>query len=119
MRFSEIYNYVIPYWGDAIEFDDGELDEPASDEPTEYFFSHRFSTLWNDVEREVGYGNSFYELMVWTMYQVFHRHARERFRDGIFQFSPKDIDPMEIEEQYFNNLQDKIWAKERAAYERE
>jgi hypothetical protein len=56
--------------------------------------------------------------MVWTMYQVFHSHARQLFRKNIFTFNPKDMSKSEIEEQYYVNLQAEGWEEELTKYER-
>ena len=117
MTFSEIYRQVLPYWGLEIEFSDGEFIDLGDDEMG--FSSDRFATLWNGVEKEVGYGNTYHELMVWTMYQVFHQHARTLFEKDVFFLIPQEIDAWEIEEQYFLNLSEPIWKNELANYERE
>jgi len=116
MTFTEIYHAVLPFWGLELDFTDGEFIELGDDEPG--FSSDKFVALWNSVEKEVGYGNSYYELMVWTMYQVFHGYAKERFKEQIYYLNPQEIDPWEIEEQYFFNLSEPIWKKELAQYER-
>lgn len=118
MTFTEIYEQIIPYWGFEIDFSDGEDLEPGTDEGGDYFFSARFSSLWKNVEREVGYENSFHELMVWTMYQVFHGYAKNYFKNGVYFLEPLEVDRWEIETQYFINLKDIVWKKEYAQYER-
>jgi hypothetical protein len=117
MRFTEIYEHVLPYWGLEIDFSDGEIIDIGDDETG--FFSARLSHLWNKVEEEVGYENSYYELMVWTMYQVFHQKARALFEEDKYFLLPAEISPWEIEEQYFNNLKAKIWERERRDYLRD
>ena len=57
--------------------------------------------------------------MVWTMYQIFHRHAIELFQKGIFELIPNSISKKEIEEQYFINLNEESWEKELSIYKRE
>jgi len=117
MTFTEIYHYVLPFWGLEIAFSDAEFIDLGDGEMG--FSSNRFAALWNRVEKEVGYENSFYELMVWTMYQVFHSHAKTMFENDIFHLNPQEIDMWEIEEQYFLNLSEPLWKKELAEYERE
>ena len=116
MTFTEIYHSVLPFWGLEIELSDGEFIDLGDDELA--FSSDRFAALWNRVEKEVGYGNSYQELMVWTMYQVFHHHAKSLFEKDIHYLYPQEIDAWEIEEQYFLNLSEPIWKKELAEYER-
>jgi len=117
MTFTEIYHSVLPFWGLEIDFSDGEYIDLGDDELG--FSSDRFVALWNRVEKEVGYGNTYHELMVWTMYQIFHHHAKILFEKEIYYLSPQEIDAWEIEEQYFQNLNAPIWKKELADYERE
>jgi len=117
MTFTEIYHSVIPFWGLEIEFSDGEFIDLGDDE--QGFSSDRFAALWKRVEKEVGYENSYRELMVWTMYQVFHQHAKNLFEKDIHYLYPQEVDVWEIEEQYFLNLSEPIWKSELASYERE
>lgn len=114
MTFIEIYDKIIPYWGEFIKFEDGQTDEtdPA------YFYSKSLSERWNKIEKEVGYNDPFEELMVWTMYQIFHHHCLQLFNEEEYFLSPTDIDKDEIEEMYYENLQGKPWKKELAQYER-
>ena len=116
MTFSEIFHNVVPYWGIEINFMDGEFIDLGEGDLG--FSSNQFANLWKQVEQEVGYENSYNELMVWTMYQVFHKHAMQRFEEEIHYLRPQEIDIWEIEEQFFQNLSQPIWKKELAAYER-
>lgn len=118
MTFTEIYQAIIPYWGFEINISDGEDQEPGGDEDSDYFFSDSFSKKWKEIEQEIGFDNPYYELMVWTMYQVFHFHAKALFQEGMYIFEPQMIAPREIEEQYFLNLKDRVWQNELANYER-
>jgi len=116
MTFSEIFHNVIPHWGLEIEFADGEFIDLGDGDMG--FSSNQFVKLWKQVEQEVGYTNPYNELMVWTMYQVFHKYAMQRFEEEIYYLRPHEVDIWEIEEQYFQNLSAPIWKKELAAYER-
>ena len=124
MRFDEIYNRVIPYWGDKIEFDDGQDTPPKGriapgNNWMNYFYSSKMSMLWDKVEDEVYIDcneSSWYDLMVWTMWQEFHETARKSFKLGIFQFDPKNISKELIENRYFTNLNNEIYEKELKQY---
>lgn len=124
MTFIEIYNRIIALWGDRIDFSDGRIFEPEHKTPgttpsgEDSFQSNSFSRQWDDIEEIIGHEDTFGDLMVWTMYQVFHRHARQLFRKNIFTLNPKDISKTEIEEQYYNNLQAESWEEELTKYER-
>lgn len=124
MTFIEIYNRIITYWRDQIDFADGVIFEPEHKTPgttpngSESFRSRTFSSQWDSIEHVVGFEDTFGDLMVWTMYQVFHRHAVQLFRKNVFSLNPKDISKDEIEEQFFSNLNNEGWEAELAEYER-
>lgn len=126
MRFDEIYNRVVPFWGETIEFDDGQDTPPkgklAPGNWDKYFYSPKMSQLWDKVENEVyiAYNEtSWYDLMVWTMWQEFHETARLSFKKGLFQFDPKNVSREIIENRYFTNLNDEVYSKELKLYIRE
>jgi len=124
MQFIEIYNRIIAHWGDKIDFSDGAISEPEHITPgttptqDKSFFSLSFAAQWDRIEEAVGHEDSYSDLMVWTMYQVFHTHARQLFLQKEYKLNPKEISMSEIEEQYYCNLQEEGWEKEFATYER-
>ncbi len=124
MKFVEIYNRIITHWGDKIDFSDGAIFEPEHKTPgttpsgEDSFQSHSFSRQWDEIEEIVGHDDTYGDLMVWTMYQVFHRHARQLFRKSIFTLNPNEISKTEIEKQYYDNLQAESWEEELTKYER-
>jgi len=122
MKFVEIYNRIIPHWGNKIDFSDGVISQPEQKmletSGEEYFYSNTFSIQWNTIDDIIGENNTYEDLMVWTMYQVFHRHAKQLFYENIFTLNPKEISETEIEEQYYNNLQAEGWEVELDTYER-
>jgi|ERR1700758_1344408 len=126
MTFKEIYNRIIPYWGDKVDFSDAlisktdnTIDTPGTT-PTgdNYFHSTLLSRQWDAIEETVGHDDTYGNLMVWTLYQVFHKHASQLFGQNIHSFNPKDIDKKEIEEQYFKNLAEDTWEDELSKYQR-
>lgn len=125
MTFEEIYNRIIPLWSDTIEFEDSKqepknaIDTPGT-KPSggEYFYSKKLNNQWDNVERIVGTEDSFGDLMVWTMFQIFSQKARKLAKNGTYSFNPTEIDKDEIEKQYFENLQGNTWEEELLAYER-
>jgi len=116
MTFKEIYDRIIPLWGNLINFSDGSAIDSSTNDS--YFRSNALSRLWDDIEETVGHEDTFGDLMVWTMYQVFHKYAKRLFLQEVFMLDPKTIDQREIEEQYFMNLQAEGWEAELAGYER-
>ena len=120
MTFIEIYDRIIPLWGDLINFSDSSTIDIPETTPTnnDDFRSNTFSRLWDNVEETVGHGDTFGDLMVWTMYQVFHKYAKRLFSQGVFVLNPKAVNKKEIEEQYFANLNEESWEAELSVYER-
>ncbi|MCE9540464.1 MAG: hypothetical protein K8R85_14785 [Bacteroidetes bacterium] len=124
MTFIEIYNRIITHWGDKIDFSDGVIFEPKHKTPgntptgDKSFQSGSFFRQWGEIEETVGHDDTYGDLMVWTMYQVFHRHARQLFRKDIFTLNPKDIGKAEIEKQYYDNLHEESWEEELITYVR-
>ena len=124
MTFIEIYNRIIPYWSDKIDFSDGIIFESEQESlktcanSKEAFQSNLLTKQWDNVERIVGAEDNYGELMVWTMYQVFHKNATILFSQNVYTFKPSDIDKEELEEQYFENLNTESWEDELEKYQR-
>jgi hypothetical protein len=127
MTFKEIYYRIIPLWEENIDFSDGMYVESKNSlkglgknttTPATNLYSGKLSKQWNAVEDTVGQEDTFGKLMVWTMYQVFQRHATRHFEQNIFRLKPAEVDKKEIEEQYFKNLSEETWEKELSQYER-
>lgn len=115
MTFNEIYSRIIEHWGETIDFSDGGfVDTKPITNRKPGFCSKLFNQQWQKIEKEVGHEDIYSDLMVWTLYLVFHRHAEELFRRNIFSLNPRYISKQEIEELYFANLSE----KELAGYER-
>ncbi len=112
MTFAEIYDRIIPFWGNVIEFHDGELIGDG------LFRSANLGTLWDKIEAEVGNEDTFGALMVWTTYQEIHKYALQLFENKVYSLNPKDIDKKDLEESYFQNLKVEGWEHELSLYER-
>jgi hypothetical protein len=117
MTFKEIYTRIIPLWGNEINIQDGIILENESFAPG--FSSLTLSNLWDEAEIKTKHSNEFDALMVWTMYQVFHKNAIKLFNNGIMVFDPRNISKTEIERQYFENLNVEGYEKELKLYIRE
>jgi hypothetical protein len=126
MTFQEIYQRIIPLWGPEIAFADGLLMETKKSYKTlsgaagakSHFFSQAFSAQWQAVADTIAPDDAYGELMVWTLYQVFQEHARKKFEQNQYSFSPAAVPTKEIEERYYKNLQDQGWEEQLAGYER-
>lgn len=128
MTFKEVYSRILPLWGETIEFSDAIILEPKKPyankksglaaKEKDHFYSKMISSQWNAIEEAVEEEDEWGKLMVWTMYQVFHQHARKKFEQDQFSLSPREVDKKEIEEQYFRNLKEDGWEEQFAHYER-
>jgi hypothetical protein len=126
MTFKEIYQRIIPLWGNEVAFADGLVMETKRPFKTlsgasgakSHFYTKSLSDQWQAVADTIAPGDAYGELMVWTLYQVFQQQARMLFEKNVFAFSPADIPEKEIEAQYFKNLQDQGWEEQLAGYER-
>ena len=118
MTFQDIYNRIIPHWGDKIEFDDGKIISNIYS-ATPGFLSEKLSNKWNKIEETVGNEDKFGELMVWTIFQIIHKHAKINFLNGNYSIKTEDLNQEEIEEQYFENLKGEGWEEELKNYKRE
>jgi hypothetical protein len=126
MTFKEIYDRVIPLWGDKISISDGMIMQPNRKYKTlrketdagDYFYSPAFSNQYTSLEESLAKDDPYGELMVWTMYQIFQKYARRKFEQGVYSFSPAEVDKAEIEQQYFKNLKEDGWEEQLANYTR-
>jgi hypothetical protein len=126
MTFKEIYDKIIPLWGDNVEFEDGVMLESkqsfkapwAKSGPTEYFFSKKINALWNSIEEQITENDEYDKQMVWTLYQLFVKHAEALAGREIYTFSPADIERSKVEEAYFRNLNEPGFEQELERYER-
>ncbi len=120
MTFKEIYDRIIPLWGDKIDFSDGYIIQPErkyknlrnATDSKDYFYSKNLSNQWNSLEETIAEDDAPGRLMVWTIFQVFQKYAREKFEQNVFFFSPEEIDKRAIEEQYIKNLSEEEWEDE-------
>jgi hypothetical protein len=122
MKFSSIYNLAILHWGNEIDISDyairtalyplpnGEKRKRVSKS------SENLSRQWNRAEKITGHKNPYTDLMVWTMYQVFHSVSESLFAENQFKLLPKEIDKKLIANQYLKNLQENGWEKELDGY---
>jgi hypothetical protein len=126
MTFKEIYQRILPLWGQEVAFADGLVLEAKRHFKTlsgsagakSHFYSKTLSDQWQAVADTIAPDDTYGELMVWTLYQVFQQQARSLFEQGLYAFSPAAIPKNEIEAQYFKNLQDQGWEVQLAGYER-
>lgn len=82
------------------------------------FYSPTFSNRWNEAEEAVAKEDVFGKVMVWTMYQLFHRQARQLFENGTYTLAPVTVNKVELEALYFKNLQEDAGEEELADYQR-
>ena len=126
MTFIEIYNRILPLWGQEIAFADGLVMEAKRQYKNlrgaagakSHFYSKSLSDQWQAVADTLDSDDAYGDLMVWTLYQVFQQQARSLFEQNQTAFSPTAIPKKEIEAQYYKNLQDQGWEEQLAGYER-
>ncbi|GHA80778.1 hypothetical protein [Pontibacter akesuensis] len=126
MTFNEIYSRILPFWGETIDFSDGMILEAKPQkkglsimpQAASNFYSPTFSNRWNEAEEAVAKEDVYGKVMVWTMYQLFHRQARQLFEKGTFTLAPATINKVELETLYFKNLQEDAGEEEIGHYQR-
>ncbi len=120
MEFQEIYDRVLPLWGDTIDFSDGYIIQPEKKfknlkkeaDNSDYFYSKKLSNQWNALEEQIAEEDAEGRLMLWTMFQVYQQHARKKFEQNVLAFLPQEIDKKEIEEQFLKNVREEEWEDE-------
>jgi hypothetical protein len=116
MTFTEIKSAILPLWGDEIDISDAEEIDLGEGETG--FVAPALSALWNKIEKQAGYNDPYRELMVWTIYQHLHAMAREMFESEEYKLDPQSINLRTLEEQYYRNMDHKVWKFLKADYER-
>ncbi|MDB4902007.1 MAG: hypothetical protein JWQ63_1288 [Mucilaginibacter sp.] len=95
MKFSSIYDLVIPLWGDEIDISDYKIEKITSNNPDGKTYdwlsksSKNLSQKWNEAEKIIGLDNPYADLMVWTMYQVFHKVSEKLFIENNYKLFPR------------------------------
>jgi len=127
MKFTNIYNRIIILWSEEILISDGyQTDKDKGSESTpsnaplggESYYFPTLSNVWGQVEDLVGHEDTWGDMMVWTMFQIFHAKSKEMLEAGAKHLNTREVPPSLFEEQYFLNLQSEGWEEERLAYER-
>jgi len=100
MSFNNVFNAVISYWPDLIEFQDGILYSNNG------FRSEKLYIIWTSIEDKIltTYpDNKDMDLMVYCIYQVIHSHIIESFKKGIYAIKISSIPISEFKDQYERN----------------
>ncbi len=118
MRFEEIYNRILPLWGNNINFADAESLDGNPEFTEGNFYSKKMEKKWDEIQEVVGEADTYGDLMVWTMYIVYQRNAALLCNQKINYFKTVAINPQEIESEYFENLHQESWEEELGGYER-
>ncbi|ADQ82997.1 hypothetical protein J5295_08800 [Riemerella anatipestifer] len=77
MKFIDIYKRILPLWGTEIHFQDANLVGNNG------MHSIQFYKKWNEVENNVSEDDKFGDLMVWTMFQIFHKTTINKIKQNI------------------------------------
>lgn len=119
MKFKEIYDRILPHWGNNINFSDAETVDNDATFTEDNFYSKKLEKKWDQVQEIVGEDDTYGDLMVWTMYLIFQIKAAELCNQKIDYFKISTINPTEVEALYFDNLHHESWEEELESYERE
>jgi len=119
MKFNEIYDRILPLWGNNVNFSDAETSDGSDVFTEDNFLSKKMEKKWDQIQDIVGEEDTYGDLMVWTMFQAFQSHAAKLCNQKTDYFKPTTIEPKEIEVLYFDNLHHESWEEELAGYERE
>ena len=114
VKFSELYENVLEHWPETIVVNDNGV--PSLKAEGHYFPS--LSNAWKKAEEGVEAENDWLDIMVWTMFQVFHRQAMESVRRGNDVIDTRAVCRSEIERRYFENLGTPEWRSLLITYER-
>ena len=112
MFFSDVYNRVIVYWPEEVLLSDA---EPVG---ADGFYFPGLSTAWDGAKNAKGADDHWADLMVWTMFQVFHCESKRLYHASVGSIRPGDVDLRLIEEKYVSNLSGEGWEQELAAFQR-
>jgi len=105
MKFNDLYNSVIEFWPRDIVVNDNGVPSPEAD-------GHYFPSLSNarkTVEDITGDDDPWLSLMVWTMFQEFHKEAMKAARSGLDCISPGNVSLEALETRFFDNLHEQEW----------
>jgi hypothetical protein len=110
VKFNDIYDLSIKHWPEKIYIRDGyKVGKTGFAFPT-------LGDIWNEVEQKVGTKNHFCELMVWTMFGVFHKEGRRLLADKKAYLYTRKISKEKIRNLYFKDLNQESWDKELKKY---
>lgn len=118
MKFTTIYDKVLPLWGNNINFEDATTNDGSSMFTIENFISKKLEKKWDKIQESIPEEATYEDLMVWTLFQFFQEKAVSLMNQNINYFKLSSIDPKEVEAFYFENLQQESWEEELANYER-
>jgi hypothetical protein len=110
--FSEIYIDAFKEWPKKIDISDGEIvpKDHSDPEDKEGGYFPTLSKTWRQVESCFEGKIDWYELMVWTMFQLLHGAAVQQKRAGDSVLDVESILQKNlVEEKYFANLAEGGW----------
>ncbi|MFN0049025.1 MAG: hypothetical protein ACKVOU_07895 [Cytophagales bacterium] len=119
MKFGEIYERILPLWGANINFEDATTTDGGERYTEDNFYSKKLEKKWDTIQESIPDVDTYGDLMVWTMFQVFQSKAAILINSKVNYFKTASIDPKEIEIQYFENLHQESWEEELEGYERD
>ncbi len=100
VKFTDIYNRIISSWGKSCKVSD-----MVAQSNGHYFKA--LSVLHSKVEEQIDHSNPWDELMVWSMFQVFHREAIRCVAMKSDEIFFEEIDKNAIQKKFHENLSSK------------
>lgn len=125
MDFTSIYQRILPLWPSKIIVSDGYEVDPQNEatpgtSPSggkKYYFP-TLDQAWCNAEDQIDpKTDTWGDMMVWTMFQEFHKCAKELLEAGHTVLVPENISIRTLENRYRSNLNTEGWEIERDTYE--
>jgi len=118
MKFDPIYKRVLALWPDKILINDGHAIKLKDKNGKESYSFPTLNIAWDDaVEKIDPKVDSWGDMMVWTMFQSFHREAKKLLKTKEEYLITKNISKIDLEKHFRNNLSTEGWEDLRDLYE--
>lgn len=101
MRYTDnLIRDALNLFPKTIDISDGEL---RSDEA---FFSNNLSETWHKAVESTGTTGENIDFMIWSVFGLLHKIARDNFERGIYQVAIEDIDIDSLKNEYLKSIEE-------------